>query len=278
MGSESVASPLEVGKALVVGTSRVVLVPADFIKSTGPTSPPRTLPVKTEVGTVGPAANAGVVIEAPRGLYVGFTPPSLLAGKGVNSDVGAQVYAVSLEKVTYCEQSVTVTGGRPIGETIVEQIAVAVGVYNVWQPSLPTTILATVGLSEGSLPRWIAVFPFGRMNGMLGAASFSTSRLMRLENAVMEPSGNFALAVIIELAMSEVVGRDMKGNASVLPDPVPLAKLRFETADPITDGHTVAIGMPTVVTENVLTEMLKLDIVSRYSCHTSKNNENVEAE
>lgn len=53
----------------------------------------------------------------------------------------------------------------------------------------------------------MAVFPSGRMNGILGAAACSTSRLARLENIVMEPSGSFALAVITDLAMREVVGR-----------------------------------------------------------------------
>lgn len=131
VGSEPVASPLGVGKAVVVGSSRVASVPVKLISSTGPTPPPMILPAKPEPGAAESDANVGIVAEAPNGLYVRLTPSSLMAGKGVKSGVGAQVYAVSLEKVTYCEQSVTVMGGRPMGQTTVEQIAVAVGVYNV---------------------------------------------------------------------------------------------------------------------------------------------------
>lgn len=108
----------------------------------------------------------------------------------------------------------------------------------------------------------MAIFPFGRMNGASGAASSSIFRLIRLENAVIDPSGNFALAVVIEFAINAVVGRDINRNAAVLPDPTLVAKLRLEAADAIADGQTVAIGTPMVVSGNVLMDMLKLDMAT----------------
>lgn len=49
------------------------------------------------------------------------------AGRGVTVGVAIQLNIVSLENVTYCSQSVMLTGGKPKGVITVEQTAVVVG-------------------------------------------------------------------------------------------------------------------------------------------------------
>lgn len=88
-------------------------------------------PVISELG-IGTSAEVDIlVIEAPSGLNMEVVLLPLSGGRGDTVGVGTQVNKVSLEKVIYCSQSVTVTGGMPTGEMIVEQIAVIVGVYSV---------------------------------------------------------------------------------------------------------------------------------------------------
>ena len=79
--------------------------------------------------------------------------PSMTVGKGIGVPVGGRIVGqilVSLLKVMYWSQSVTVTSGMPSGETMVEQTALSWGAKRVWQPLSSRTTRASFGSAGGN--------------------------------------------------------------------------------------------------------------------------------